>query len=259
MTECNGITTPKTSGKRPSLSSLSSRSVKKTKKTNTRNSLPQKSSSQSHGSQSSILSYLSGSSRQSDSDDAGNSSPQPSTSAAAINKIQGNQYENPLFQVSAFSPTKSYEANKIPRLIPGGLIYKPVESVSTIINRFKKFSQESQAALAEFKDEDLDERDDTSSPNSIDLEVNSHFRPIRTAPKTPPKRMLNGKYLPEPVIVKTTPVKVIAVPAATKLKSTTTTSYLSSTIINSPGKPNKLLARTGSEYLMILVGLQFQV
>jgi len=45
-----------------------------------------------------------------------------------------------------------------------------------------------------------------STPDSICEEINSHFRPIRSAPKTPPKRLANGKYMEHKLIV-STPVR----------------------------------------------------
>lgn len=50
---------------------------------------------------------------------------------------------------------------------------------------------------------------DVPSPDSINLEVNSYFRPIRSEPKTPPRRLPDGTLDQESLeVVKTTPVKV---------------------------------------------------
>jgi hypothetical protein len=50
-------------------------------------------------------------------------------------------------------------------------------------------------------------RREIASPNSIDLEINCHFRPIKSAPKTPPRSLPDGSII-EPKVIKTTPVKL---------------------------------------------------
>ncbi|CAL8075207.1 unnamed protein product [Orchesella dallaii] len=47
----------------------------------------------------------------------------------------------------------------------------------------------------------------TKTPDSIKSEVDRHFRPIRSAPKTPPRRRADGTFLPEPKLVRTTPIR----------------------------------------------------
>ncbi|CAG7836699.1 unnamed protein product [Allacma fusca] len=54
----------------------------------------------------------------------------------------------------------------------------------------------------------------SDTPDSINIEVNSYFRPIRSAPKTPPKQLPDGSYLPEPRLVKSTPIRLGSAPPA---------------------------------------------
>ena len=52
----------------------------------------------------------------------------------------------------------------------------------------------------------------SDTPDSINIEVNSHFRPIRSAPRTPPKQLPDGSFLPEPKLVKSTPTRLAPAP-----------------------------------------------
>jgi len=119
---------------------------------------------------------------------------------------------------SAFSPKSAH--TMIPRQT---IVYSSPFQYERLMN---KTSVSIQLPVASEIDREI------STPDSINVEVSTHFRPIKTAPKTPPKRLPDGSYMPDPPIVKSLPAKVTlpSDPSALYINLPTETQS------NSPGK-----------------------
>lgn len=90
---------------------------------------------------------------------------------------------------SAFSPTKPTSNMRL--FVPTSSLAIPISSTTDVLAPFSSRSSDSLS----------------KTPDSINSEIDRHFRPIRGAPKTPPRRRQDGKFLPEPKLVRTTPLK----------------------------------------------------
>ncbi|XP_021956096.1 uncharacterized protein LOC110852355 isoform X2 [Folsomia candida] len=176
-------------------------------------------------SQNSILKYISSSSQQQQQSNTSPcsqsssssvlilSSPKPSTSTAAKLQYKLAQQDTPgssfVSASSAFSSIKPVNKGLAAQVVPSkSLIYQ--QSILKPMNRTEKGEILMQSnEFDETGGASKDSERDIPTPNSIDLEVNYHFRPIRSAPKTPPQKLPDGSFLPEPLMVKTTPVKLV--------------------------------------------------
>lgn len=114
--------------------------------------------------------------------------PLPLRPLPSLVKMDNNSNDNDTR--SAFTPLKSGRDGSIVTVTPKPLVFVsyPTRPVLKAVNLT-----------------DIQERH-VPTPNSIDVEVNSYFRPLMPAPRTPAKRMEDGSAS-ELKIVKTTPVK----------------------------------------------------
>lgn len=175
----------------------------------------------SNSQQGSILSYLvpsqSQTSQSSTSSNSSSSSsvsflqsPKASTSTAKIRSLRLTYDKvDTTPKVSAFLPLTSAQGKHYPpTLIPQHYVYKQPHQQQLVLKPFNRETQKEASNSSSSESENTFERN-IPSANSIDGEVNSHFRPIRSAPKTPPQRRPDGSYLPEPKLVVITPVKLV--------------------------------------------------
>lgn len=93
---------------------------------------------------------------------------------------------------SAFSPTKASGNSRL--FVPMESLAIPISSFTDLENSMNSLTTEEPGTISK-------------TPDSIKSEVGRHFRPIRCAPKTPPRRRPDGTFLPEPKLMKTTPLK----------------------------------------------------
>lgn len=93
---------------------------------------------------------------------------------------------------SAFSPTKASGSSRL--FVPVESLAIPISSVTDLESSMNSLTTEELGTISK-------------TPDSIKSEVGRHFRPIRCAPKTPPRRRPDGTFLPEPKLMKTTPIK----------------------------------------------------